>query len=206
MKTNFIFLMTLLLQFPVMLFARISKAEADMIVEKYVTELGIQDVCELRSHPDSLSEHLTIQMLDNYTLEATNVFPYWINDNVKVNEISNRFVFVDKETGRMDVFLCMTSPTDLENWTRMMSPSSKNKLLLDKQTIICSNLVNDVLYFNKGVPACKVEIIDPSGKIVRTKNLKEGELQMDVSGIPAGTYFVCLHGDKWQVKGKIIIE
>ena len=206
MKTNFIILMTLLLQFPSMLLARVSKAEADVMIEKYVTELGIQDVCELYSHPDSLSEHLTIQMRDNYTLETTNVFPYWINDNVMVNKISCRFVFVDKESGRMDVFLCMTSPTDLENWTCMMRPSSQSKLLSDKQTIICSNPVNDVLYFSKGVPACEVEIIDPSGKIVHTKTLEEGELQMDVSGIPAGTYFVCLHGDTWQVKEKIVIE
>ena len=206
MKANFIFLTTLLLQFPIMLFARVSKEEADVMIEKYVTELGIQDVCELYSHPDSLSEHLTIQMRDNYTLETTNVFPYWINDNVMVNEISCRFVFVDKKSGRMDVFLCMTSPTDLENWTCMMRPSSQSKLLSDKQTIICSNPVNDVLYFSKGVPACKVEIIDPSGKIVRTKALEEGELQMDVSGIPAGTYFVCLHGDAWQVKDKMVIE
>jgi len=68
------------------------------------------------------------------------------------------------------------------------------------------NPVKDIFYLTNISPGSKINIIDLSGKNVYTNEAKESKLQINISGLPQGIYFLTVSSNKVTKTFKLIKE
>jgi hypothetical protein len=133
------------------LFAKISAKKADQLVFKYIKTEKISDGCWLYAIDSSFARSSIEKMNSTSIKTDSSSWVYFVDEQPFANWSHNcRYLFVNKESGKITSKPDMNPPKDIEKWRMLTNypelPEGKKFNLKNKQSMLKSGLVPSKCY------------------------------------------------------------
>jgi hypothetical protein len=212
-KFRFI-LFNIVLLFPLLLFAEVTREPADAIVLEYIQNEITWDYILLRNdNPPNEEGSVSVTWVNNdLNAESLSVeYPCWVyficNPNVN-GPYTILFLFINKEDGSLlEVKNKRAFGKNLENWTEMKT-SSIERVNNSRNVVISPNPISDYLNIISDTGISRIEIYDSLGKMLLAESVQnDTNYRLNLSFLPGGWYLLNIDnvaGEK--IKGHKLIK